>query len=286
MEKLKNKRGIIFVTVGIVIILLVAVGIITYLQNPAMKFKRNLDNVDVSVLQEIYTSTQNYDEKKEIEKIFQEKLKSIVEEFTIGTKSYENAIEEIDRYKEIKGFENYVTSSKEDIENVKISKDNFGEGQDYEQNGNILEAIKSYSKVIELDKNNYEIAKQYINSNKNELKNKTLAEVDSLIEQNDYVTANDKLKELKEVIKDDKDITDKSNQIQDKAKEQEIEKYKNEQEVSVESTRILVQDDRYKALYPDMIEVVIKNNSNKTIKDYEVAILAYDSNNYPLKIKT
>ena len=76
-----------------------------------------------------------------------------------------------------------------------------------------------------------------------------------------------------------------SNEIKDKAKEQEIEKYKNEQEVTVENAKILIQDDRYKALYPDMIEVIIKNNSSKTIKDYEVAVLAYDKNNYPLKIK-
>ena len=34
-----------------------------------------------------------------------------------------------------------------------------------------------------------------------------------------------------------------------------------------------------------MIEVIIKNNSSKTIKDYEVAVLAYDTNNYPLEIK-
>lgn len=99
------------------------------------------------------------------------------------------------------------------------------------------------------------------------------------------MTANQKIQELQEIISNDNEITEKSNQIKDKAKEQEIEKYKNEQEVSVESAKIIEQDTIYKSLYPDMIEVVIKNNSNKTIKDYNVAVLAYDSNNYPLKIK-
>ena len=127
----------------------------------------------------------------------------------------------------------------------------------------MLEAIKSYSKVIELDKSNYQIAQKYIENNKKELKNKILEEVDNLIGNDDYVTANQKLKELQEILKDDNDIIAKSNQIKDKAKEQEIEKYKNEQEITVESAKIIVQDDRYKALYPDMIEVVIKNNSNK-----------------------
>ena len=283
-ENKKNKKNIILIIVGIVIIIAI-VEIIKYFNSPVMKFKQNLDNVDVSKLQEIYSTTQDYDEKKKIEKIFEDKLKTIVKEFENGTKGYEDAIEEVDRYKEIKGFESDITSSKENIEKIKTSKDNFGEGQNYEKDGNMLEAIKSYSKVIELDKSNYQIAQKYIENNKKELKNKILEEVDNLIGNDDYVTANQKLKELQEILKDDNDIIAKSNQIKDKAKEQEIEKYKNEQEITVESAKIIVQDDRYKALYPDMIEVVIKNNSNKTIKDYNVAVLAYDSNNYPLKIK-
>lgn len=281
---LKNNKKTILIIVGVVIVITIVVAI-KYLSSPVMQFKQNLDNIDVSKLQEIYSTTQNYDEKKKIEKIFEDKLKSIVESFVNGTKNYENALEEIDRYKDVKGFENTIKSSKEDIEKVKISKDSFGEGQKYEKDGNILEAIKSYSKVIELDKNNYDIAQSYIKNNKEELKTKTLAEVETLISNNDYVTANQKIKELQEVIMNDSAITEKSNQIKDKAKEQEIEKYKNEQEVTVESAKIIIQDDRYKALYPDMIEVVIKNNSNKTIKDYNVAVLAYDNNNYPLKIK-
>ena len=280
----KNNKKIILIIIGLIICMAIIVTI-KYFSNPVMKFKQNLDNLDVSKLQEIYSSTQSYDEKKKIEKIFKDKLESIVEEFVNGTKSYENAIEEIDRYKNIKGFENTIKLSKEDIEKIKVSKDDFGEGQNNANSGKVLEAIKSYSKVIELDKNNYKIAQDYIKDNQEELKNKTLVEVNNLISQNDYVTASQKLKELQEVITNDNQITEKSNEIKDKAKEQEIEKYKNEQEVTVENAKILIQDDRYKALYPDMIEVIIKNNSSKTIKDYEVAVLAYDKNNYPLKIK-
>lgn len=278
-----NKKTISIIVAVVVIITII--GVIQYLNNPVTKFKQNLDNIDISKLQEIYSTTQSYDEKKSIEKIFQNKLESIKEEFVNGTKNYENAIEEIDRYKEIKGFENAITTTKENIEKIKTSKDNFVKGQSFEKEGNILEAIKSYSNVIELDKSNYKIAQDYIKNNKEELKTKTLVEVDTLISNNDYVTANQKIKELKEVITNDTELTEKSNQIKDKAKEQEIEKYKNEQEVSVESAKIIEQDTTYKSLYPDMIEVIIKNNSNKTIKDYNVAILAYDSNNYPLKIK-
>lgn len=281
---IKDNKKIVLGIAGIIIIVII-IAFLKYLNNPVVKFKQNLDNVDVSKLQEIYSTTQSYDEKKKIEKIFQDKLKYLVESFVNGSKDYDNTIEEINRYSNIKEFENSIKSAKDDIENVKSSKDSFVEGQKYEKEENILEAIKNYSKVIELDKNNYKVAQDYIKNNKENLKDKTLAEVDSLISNNDYVTANQKIKDLQDVISNDNEITEKSNQIKDKAKEQEIEKYKNEQEVTVESAKILVQDDRYKSLYPDMIEVVIKNNSNKTIKDYNVAVLAYDNNNYPLKIK-
>lgn len=281
---IKDNKKIVLGIAGIIIIVII-IAFLKYLNNPVVKFKQNLDNVDVSKLQEIYSTTQSYDEKKKIEKIFQDKLKYLVESFVNGSKDYDNTIEEINRYSNIKEFENSIKSAKDDIENVKSSKDSFVEGQKYEKEENILEAIKNYSKVIELDKNNYKVAQDYIKNNKENLKDKTLEEVDSLISNNDYVTANQKIKDLQDVISNDNEITEKSNQIKDKAKEQEIEKYKNEQEVTVESAKILVQDDRYKSLYPDMIEVVIKNNSNKTIKDYNVAVLAYDNNNYPLKIK-
>ena len=265
---IKDNKKIVLGIAGIIIIVII-IAFLKYLNNPVVKFKQNLDNVDVSKLQEIYSTTQSYDEKKKIEKIFQDKLKYLVESFVNGSKDYDNTIEEINRYSNIKEFENSIKSAKDDIENVKSSKDSFVEGQKYEKDENILEAIKSYSKVIELDKNNYKVAQDYIKNNKENLKDKTLAEVDSLISNNDYVTANQKIKDLQDVISNDTEITEKSNQIKDKAKEQEIEKYKNEQEVTVESAKILVQDDRYKSLYPDMIEVVIKNNSNKTIKDLQ-----------------
>lgn len=209
---IKDNKKIVLGIAGIIIIVII-IAFLKYLNNPVVKFKQNLDNVDVSKLQEIYSTTQSYDEKKKIEKIFQDKLKYLVESFVNGSKDYDNIIEEINRYSNIKEFENSIKSAKDDIENVKSSKDSFVEGQKYEKDENILEAIKSYSKVIELDKNNYKVAQDYIKNNKENLKDKTLAEVDSLISNNDYVTANQK------------------------------------------------------------------------IKDYNVAVLAYDNNNYPLKIK-
>ena len=49
-------------------------------------------------------------------------------------------------------------------------------------------------------------------------------------------------------------------------------------------SKIIVQDDSLKSLYPDLYSVTVKNNSDVDIKDYEVALLAWDDNGLPVKI--
>ena len=58
------------------------------------------------------------------------------------------------------------------------------------------------------------------------------------------------------------------------------------QPVSVISTDYVVQDEEYKALYPDMLQGVIKNNTDKDIKNAVVAFTAWDSHDLPVKIKS
>lgn len=48
---------------------------------------------------------------------------------------------------------------------------------------------------------------------------------------------------------------------------------------------ILVQDDELKSLYPDLYSVTVKNNSEVDIKEYKVALLGWDENDLPVKIK-
>lgn len=58
-----------------------------------------------------------------------------------------------------------------------------------------------------------------------------------------------------------------------------------EQPLSIISTEYVVQDDNYKALYPDMLQAVLQNNTTSDIKNAVVAFVAWDSNNLPVKIK-
>ena len=64
----------------------------------------------------------------------------------------------------------------------------------------------------------------------------------------------------------------------------DFEKLLNAQPMYVESTRYLVQDANYKSLYPDLLSAVIKNNSGTAVKNVVVAFVAWDKNNFPIKI--
>jgi len=55
--------------------------------------------------------------------------------------------------------------------------------------------------------------------------------------------------------------------------------------LAVVSTKYVVQDDTYKSLYPDLLQTVIINKTDEDIKDAVIAIVAWDENNLPVKIK-
>ncbi len=57
------------------------------------------------------------------------------------------------------------------------------------------------------------------------------------------------------------------------------------QPVNVKSVKYVVQDEKYKSLYPDILQAVIENNSNSDIKNATVAFVAWDKNNLPVKLK-
>lgn len=57
------------------------------------------------------------------------------------------------------------------------------------------------------------------------------------------------------------------------------------QEFRVISTKYVVQDTKYKSLYPDMLQAVLQNDTSYDIKNAVVAFVAWDKNNLPVKIK-
>lgn len=65
----------------------------------------------------------------------------------------------------------------------------------------------------------------------------------------------------------------------------ELEHNLSTQPVTIIKTEYVVQDARYKSLYPDMLQAVLQNNTTEDIKDAVVAFVAWDNNNLPVKIE-
>lgn len=113
---------------------------------------------------------------------------------------------------------------------------------------------------------------------------------ENFMANNDYASS---IREFEKVSKDDSNYrqaqanikkleAEEAKWIEELKKSEEIRK---NQQIEVLKTEVLVQDETLKALYPDLFSVTIRNNSGKTIKNYKVSMLAWDSNGYPLKIE-
>lgn len=56
-------------------------------------------------------------------------------------------------------------------------------------------------------------------------------------------------------------------------------------DVYVKKSKYVLGDEKYKALYPDALNAIVKNNSNASIKSIVVAFVAWDEKGMPVKIK-
>lgn len=63
------------------------------------------------------------------------------------------------------------------------------------------------------------------------------------------------------------------------------EKLKQEEVLMVIESKVIVTSENNKDIYPDQLQLILKNNGEASIKKFEVTIYAYDDNNNPVKIK-
>lgn len=65
----------------------------------------------------------------------------------------------------------------------------------------------------------------------------------------------------------------------------ELEDNLSTQPVTIIKTEYVVQDEQFKSLFPDMLQAVLKNNTEDDIKSAVVAFVAWDNNDLPVKIE-
>lgn len=150
---------------------------------------------------------------------------------------------------------------------------------DYQKAFDLLNTIDHTGLVFdEISKINAKLAA--LNTSRTAYKN-----AENYLGKNEFLNA---LVEYKKVIPEDKNYKKAQEQIasNEKKYQEQIQQIAQSQKVIAESASIIIQDTRWKALYPDMIQVVVKNMSDKTVKTMHISCLGYDQNGYPVKIKT
>lgn len=275
----KNKKIII----ALLAVIIIAVIGTVYLNNPISRFKNNITNNNYIEAVKIYDDKikGNIDKENMVLRFLESEINKIEDLFINENITYDKAKSKLTTIKNTGLVSAEVNNALNRIDNLNNSRIAYKKAEQYLKNNDILNALKEYKNVIPEDQN-YKRAKEQIANNEKQYKEQVLKSAEEFANKQEYDKSVSLLKEATSLIPNDSDLTSKLSVYE----KQLHEKLFAEQLVIVESAKIIIQDATYKALYPDMIQVIVKNNSDKTIKNMNVGCLGYDKNGYPLKIKT
>lgn len=288
----RNKKLIYGVAAAILIITIVLMSFVN--SNPTNKALQALSNKNFDKLNDIYNKDikGNEENQREFSERIELKLDDILNDFKNKKLDFEEVNDSLDELLKFNILKSKVNDFKKVISDINDSRINFSSAVEFENQGDHAKSISRYKNVIDIDEDNYKIAKTKITDLSKEYKQDILVKIEEFEKKNDYNQALNLLSEATSILNKDNDIETKKIIITEKHEKQielerkeKAEKAKNEQIIVVDKTGILIQSTSHKTLYPDMFEVVIKNNAEETIKYYEVAMLGWDKNGYPLKIK-
>jgi len=292
-EYKKNKNKLMMGIISVILIVAIA-AIYGISSNKTNTFLDALDDKNYDEAREVYNKEIRGDieEEKKLTEKLEMKVDNIVGDFKANQISYDDAIKTLDEISNLGLLKNKTREAKRDISDIAESRAYFKRASEFEKSGDYINALEEYNNVIEIDTENYSNAQVKIEELSEVYKKEVLTKIEEFAENNDYKSAISLIDDALNIFPNDSNLVTKKRTYNELLQEQiaiekaqEKEKAKNEQLITVESTRILIQSTEYKALYPDLYEVVIKNNSGKTIKSYKVSMLGWDKNGYPLKIK-
>lgn len=281
-----SKRNIIITScIGVVVIASVAI-LILQLNNPMNQFTNAMNNNDSTQAMEVYNDKikGNSGEENQIQQMLISNAKKVYNDYKSGKADYPATSKKLNQIKATSLVDNDIDPIISAASSLNDSQGHYKSALEYNKSKGYLKCLIELQKVIK-DDSNYNRAQQLINSISATYKNEVLKNIDDYINKKAYQDAINLANDAQTAFPNDNDIETRLNNAnalskkQEEAEEkQQVEKWKNSQEVSV--TNISTTTDN---LLNDVYLIIkVKNNTNKTVEKYTVTWMGFDSNGYPV----
>lgn len=173
-----------------------------------------------------------------------------------------------------------ATAALEKIEKINNSTIGFNDGNKYYKSKDYGKAIISYN-MVDVEDRNYEAAQAKIEEIKHIYKSDVFSRLDAMLNANKYEEALEELNTLLE-IGEDAEVSAKIDFVKAAQKKYMKEQAKKDQLVVVTDVRVF-RANRYSNSMA--AEVIIKNNSDKVVKNANIVVASFDSNGYAVNIE-
>ncbi|TMV49524.1 zinc-ribbon domain-containing protein [Paenibacillus mesophilus] len=292
-DKSPLKKFAIPLGIGLLIVIVGVSAVLFINKSPTSKLLNALAGNEYTEAIEIYDKSikGNTEREKEAETLLKKRIESIKADYMDEKLTFSLANTALDTMDKAKLLQSDVSTAKTEISKLNDSRTAFQTGKEFVSKDKLKEGLVELKKVIESDKN-YTNAQEMIKSSSQKYKTAILNEAEQLSANQEFSKAITLLVESNSILSNDPDVAAKK-AVYEKQNEEKLaaerkkkmEEAKLSQEVTVASAGIVVQSDKYKVIYPDMIQVVVKNNTDKTVKNMKVSMLGFDSNGLPKKIE-
>lgn len=286
---MKRRKKLLVLGGSGILALVILVTTIQLLNNPIAKFKNAIESNQYLDAAAVYSEKikGNSEQENKAENFIKDELKRITQDFKSNKMDYQKASISLETIKKLELVKSDVETTISSINKLNDSRTSFKKGQEFIANKNYKDGISEFKKVI-TDDENYSKAQELISTNITEYKTNALKDAEQLSANKDYDKAISILSDALVVIPNDSDVSAKKASYEKQNEEKKaierkkkMEELRKSQEVSVESAKI-VRTGTYIDFYHT--QVIVKNNTNKVVKNYVVGWLAYDDKGYPINL--